>query len=165
MNIQQVNISYIADEDRLLLRLKAGEQDEFRFWLTRACLRNFLPQSNAWLAAADSQPGAEAMQNALKRESAAAAADFSSQFAPGQNFPLGETPLLVIGMQLNANNRDACMRLLLSEQRLITLNLDETAMASVQRLLREIIVSAGWELNAELALENTPPAFASMQLH
>lgn len=160
MTIRQVNITYFNQEDRLMLRLLAGEKDEFRFWLTRACLKEFMPQATNWLAATDAKPADVALQ-AFKREQAAASADLNSAYADGENFPLGETPILVLAMHLTQEQGRALLRLELAENRMVVLTLEEHAIAGIQRLLRETAETIGWDLPTAAP---SVPAFGSLAM-
>lgn len=155
MAIRQVNASYVPVEDRILLRVTMSEGDEYRFWLTRACLREFAPQATAWIAAADHAPAAAAV-TAFKREAAAAQADFSTPMQQGENFPLGKTPLLVETLRLESAGAKAGLLLSLIDKRVVTLHLDENALAGVQRLLQQAISGADW------ALPTIPSVLASV---
>ena len=146
MTIRQVNATYVAPEDRILLRVTMTEGDEFRFWLTRASLRDFGPQAAAWISAADGTPAA-AVQ-AFKREAAAAQADFSTPLKQGEKFPLGEAPILVEALRLESEGAKARLQLHLLDKRVVTLHLDETALAGIQRLLQQAIGGADWALPA-----------------
>ena len=47
MIFQQVNASYIDDEDRLLLRISTTDFDEFRLWMTRRLCLNLLIETES----------------------------------------------------------------------------------------------------------------------
>jgi hypothetical protein len=149
MSIQQLNVSYIEAEDRLLLRVMANGSEEFRFWLTRSVMRTFLPQAAAWCAGVGAQ-GNEALRQAFAREAAAASADFSAPICPGTHFPLGEEPRLVSALRIVESADGSCrLQLLFADGSDITLCLEDSVLAATQRLLREITQAAHWGLLAE----------------
>jgi hypothetical protein len=43
MNIHQVNVSYVGEQDRVLLRINSVGGEEFRIWLTRRMCLQLLP--------------------------------------------------------------------------------------------------------------------------
>ena len=154
MPICQLNVSYFDSEDRILLRVAMTEGDELRFWLTRAGLRTFVPQVTAWLSAADGSPGAAV--RAFKLEAAAAQADFSNALLPGETFPLGEAPILVESLRLESEDTSTRLQLHLQDKRVVTLHLDEEALAGLQKLLNDTARAADWGLPEILPTVSVP---------
>ncbi len=149
MAIHQVNATYMRAEDRIQLRVTMTEGDEFRFWLTRAVMRDFSPQAAAWISPPSPSPAS--VQQAFKREAAAAQADFATPMKTGETFPLGEPPVLVMSMRIESQGTAAANLLLhLPDKRLVTLHLDENALAGIQRLLQQATAAADWGLPAIL---------------
>lgn len=102
--IHQMNISFNAEEDRLILRMTAndaGAMVEYRVWLTRRFVRLLLQSLHQSLGAGlqeDKTISPEHQQAMLRfqQESVLAKTDFTTPFAEvGAALPLGPTPLLV----------------------------------------------------------------------
>ena len=97
--IGQLQISYSADEDRILLRINTTSGDEFRFWLTRRfsmLLIKALEEHRAAdpdISTQTTEAGKQAVQE-FKREEATSKGNFQEQFKPSGQFPLGEAPIL-----------------------------------------------------------------------
>lgn len=107
MNIHQLSIHYIAEQDRLLVRINTTEDEELRLWLTRRLAQGFWPLLNK--AVRDHvTPGDSAgraplvddlgkqMMAEFQRAQTLEKTDFKTPYraVPGK-LPLGAEPLLV----------------------------------------------------------------------
>ncbi len=146
MTIRQFNVTYSADEDRMLLRAILTNNEEYRFWLTRASLKPFFQFIEQWLQPANSLP-AEAVK-AFHREASVAGADFQTPLKPGEIFPIGETPVLVRKIDVQTEPGSPAVRLILKipENRLATFNIDEQVLASLNALLQKAVRGTDWGL-------------------
>src|SRR3990167_11522899 len=100
-HIRQLNVTYLAAEDRLLLRINTTGKEEFRIWLTRRIVRTLARELGGaerrllGLENPDSgyvAPGARAIQE-FQREARMANVDFGERFEDGSaGFPLGTAP-------------------------------------------------------------------------
>ena len=104
MHIHQLSATYIAEQDRILLRINTHEQAEIRLWLTQRLMRGLYPQlqrydARAALASAQAQspdktqahsPEAQQMLAEIKREAVLHGSDFATPFVelpPAQEPP------------------------------------------------------------------------------
>jgi hypothetical protein len=114
--IHQLQVSYLKEQDRILLRLNTRTGAEIRLWLTRGLLKNMyaplVKAANTLVALPDVQAQArpeahdgaddQALQNFKKQESLQKS-DFKTPFAAqAQTFPLGPEPLLATRVRLEA---------------------------------------------------------------
>ncbi|MDP2031818.1 MAG: hypothetical protein Q8K29_00245 [Polaromonas sp.] len=115
MNIHQVSVSYVQEQDRLLIRINGKEGGELRAWLTRRLVLALLPvlsqttteQIGKLAAAAATTPQAAAgadpqrgqLLAAFETEAALRSGDFETPYQPADNAPaeplLGPEPLLL----------------------------------------------------------------------
>jgi hypothetical protein len=147
MSIRQFNAGYQPDEDRILLRVTLAGDEEFRFWLTRACLRGFFRQIDAWLRPDDAS--ASAAIQAFQREAGVARADFRTPLKPGERFPLGETPLLVKSIAIDAADKVVHVTFRLAGNQQANFNINDEILASVHAMLKQAVVAADWGLAVE----------------
>ena len=116
MNIHQLSVHHDDRQDRLLLRLKTQDLQEWRFWLTRRMTLRLVPvieKSAVRLELA--QPGvavpdvpSQQMLSELKRDAFLQKADFATPFeSQTSSLPLGQDPLLVTDAQLNVKPNGA----------------------------------------------------------
>ena len=146
MKVQQFNASHVRKEDRVLLRVVMDTGDELRFWLTRACLKEFMGQIEAWLAPSDGSP--DAILKSFQREAAVNKGDFSTPLKAGENFPLGEAPVLVESMRVETEGSAVRLLLQLVNRHVATFNLNEDVLVSVHYVLRKAMLAADWGLVA-----------------
>jgi len=104
MQIHQFQVSYLAEQDRILVRMNSTDGHEQRLWFTRRMLLGLYPhleQTSAQLTIADASPvghdgaAGEAVQ-AFQRQETLERADFDTPFQSSQPvFGDADQPLLV----------------------------------------------------------------------
>jgi hypothetical protein len=97
--INQLQMSYSPEEDRVLLRLNTTSAEEFRFWLARRYCQLMVQALNAHRAADPDvsnqvSPVARKAVETFKQEAADSGGNFKDEFKPSDTFPLGESPVL-----------------------------------------------------------------------
>lgn len=122
--IHQLQVTYLTEHDRILVRMNTRAGEEIRLWLTRALLRNLHPHlamvTNEIAALAPAQAQGPAQNAAeeptgsvahdgadsralieFKKQESLQKTDFSTPFAAqAQTLPLGGEPLLATTAQL-----------------------------------------------------------------
>jgi hypothetical protein len=107
MTIKQFNATYLAPDDRLLFRFNTNEDSEFRFWFTR--------RVTLFILATTSHLIVKNLEQTHSPEAAKAIVDFgkdasqisqredrqneSNQYQPGNNYPLGVDPILIMDVK------------------------------------------------------------------
>ena len=116
MNIHQVSVSYILEQDRLLIRINGKEGGELRAWLTRRLALGLLPVLNktageqmakvasAAPSAASLEDKRQQMVTAFEKEAALRKGDFETPYqaqphAP-VDVPVGPEPLLLTEVKI-----------------------------------------------------------------
>jgi hypothetical protein len=121
MNIHQLSVSYVQEQDRLLLRVNSRTGEELRLWLTRRLMLGLMPAlRKAVVDLAARSPhyssssgegsttpvvlpddGARQMLAEFQREAALKSADFQTPYQEQANaLPLGAEPMLVTEVTL-----------------------------------------------------------------
>lgn len=149
--LQQLQVTYAPQEDRILLRVNTTEREEFRFWLTRRLVLRLLPGLTRSLARQPdigAHPDAEARREVFRfrREQALSRADFETTYQEGaESFPLGEQPVLVTGIRLRRREEDRWLLVLQPAGGQGTeILLKEDMVYSLQSLLLKTAEGAGW---------------------
>lgn len=160
MNLRQINLSYIEAEDRLLLRMNTTDGAEFRFWLTRRIAVDLLARLESaerkqlgGVIAADF-PGSRAIAE-FQREVAVGQADFSSDFVPGRQLPLGEPPLLVVGITCQPEADQTALSLLLATRQRLDLMLDRKMLHCLVTLTVSAASTADWGIDGPVKEPST----------
>lgn len=171
MRIHQVSVDFVAEEDRLRLRIATSEGAELRFWLTRRYLRLLWPALHKLaelaspalpVAPVPLSPEARKAVVEMEHEEAVMKADFSKPFAPtGVAKPFGEAPLLLARVQGGRGPEGKpALAMHTQDGRGLTLNLDGMLLHSLMRLLHQAAAQAHWDLALELphvAPQSEPP--------
>ena len=167
MIIHQLQATYQAQQDRILLRLNTTTNEEFRLWLTRRMLLSFLPQlmkvtsdmtsKQPQLASHDSA-NPQALAH-FKKQEAVALADFDTPFkAEVMTLPIGSEPLLASTVHMiPINNEQLTLGFEEPAQgdaaaRNFSVTMDSQVFHSLLHLLETVLKHADWGL----ALTATP---------
>lgn len=176
MQINQVNLSYVPVEDRLLMRINTLDKAVMSFWLTRAITTRLL---NA-LGTAEQQALKEADRaryvgvpeeavTQLNREAKAAPANFAAAWdEQASSYPLGETPLLVKELQMpQGPGKDAPLVFVCATGQTLTMTLNDVLLHSLITLVERFAGEATWGLQGKVVTAATPvtQTEASRHLH
>ena len=172
-HIKQLNVTYLAAEDRILLKLNTTDKEEFRIWLTRRLVRG-LAQA---LGGAERQllgledptsgrltPGARAIQE-FRREASTAGIDFGERFEEDAGrFPFGAEPVLAVGCEIQLQGENASVALQLGNQRTLNFMLDVRGLHGTLAMLQKAVAHSDWDLGLELQ-SPAPPTVGQAGLH
>ena len=120
--IEQIQIKFVAAEDRLLLRVSSSDELEFRFWITRRLINLIWPALHQAVAEApriQTQPTSDAKREliAFEHETAVSNSDFATPLKETQKtMPLGDQPILLAKMHMRRNKSGAMVMALAPEQ-------------------------------------------------
>jgi hypothetical protein len=152
--LDQIQITYTAAEDRLLLRLSTQTSEEFRFWLTRRFVKALRPHLQRTLSSQPRiqvQPDPAAKQELLKfeRELAVQASDFETPYrAQEKSLPLGVEPVVLTRFQVRPRDDGSIVLAVAPEQgKGIDLALNPHLVHSFIALLDNALKSADWNLD------------------
>ncbi len=165
MDIAQFQVTFDAEQDRLLLRVNTSEGAELRLWLTRRLVRGFWPvwhqavahSRGLALPAAATMEAREALVE-MERSQVTATSDFATPFKPAespQQLPLGDEPLLVNEVRLTPLPNGTLRTEWLRGSRLVGLDLGRNLMHALTKLVEDGVAAADWDLaggaNPEIA--------------
>jgi hypothetical protein len=171
MNIHQVNVSYVNEQDRFLLRINSSSGEEFRAWLTRRLTLGLLPllgkkaaeQLKAQIQPPDPATPLSHQRHQLvenfEKEAAAYKGDFQTPFKEGSAaLPLGPEPLLVTEMKITSladgKLQIEMLEKLAGRTRDLQMVMDPPLTQGLLRLLAQGLKTSRWM--------ETPPALAAL---
>ncbi len=170
MNIHQLSVTYLREQDRILVRINTTQREEMRLWITRRLMVGLWPllsklltehllkleAAGTSLAAADEQ--LKKMLADFRKEEFLQHADFETPYSEQQEtLPLGEEPLLVTDVDLNplANGR---LQLSFNERppgaenpRNFQIELDPKITQGLVHLLEQALTQSQWREAFEAA--------------
>ena len=178
MQIHQMSVTYLPEQDRILMRINTTEGEEMRMWLTRRLMVNLWPllsklltdhllkleSAGASLAGAD--PELKKKLAEFRKEEFLQHADFDTPYQEGQaNLPLGEEPLLVTDvdaaplangpLRLNFNERPPSSGD--TKPRSFQMEMQPKLMQGLMHLLDQALLQSGWR-EAFIPLAGAEPA-------
>lgn len=163
MQIHQLSLSYLAEQDRILVRVKSSSSEEIRLWLTRRLMLGLWPLLTKLLtshllkleAAGRSLDGAdESLRKMLadfRKEEFLRDADFDTPFDEAEaQLPLGAEPLLITDVDATPL-ADGRLRLSFNERlpqpqepRSFQVDLQPALMQGLMHLLEQALARAQW---------------------
>ncbi|HTD91614.1 MAG TPA: hypothetical protein VK663_13180 [Burkholderiales bacterium] len=162
MNIHQIQMSYNAQEDRILLRVLSTQRAEFRFWLTRryvkllwAVLIKMLERDP--VAAAHGDESVRRTMMGFQHANAVSGGEFAKPYEEGVCLlPLGANPVLLSRISGKQPGHQPQILSLHPEQgQGIDLGVNTGLLHMISKLLADAVAQADWDL--KLAID---PDFA-----
>ncbi len=153
--IEQIQIKFVAVEDRLLLRVSSSDALEFRFWMTRRFVNLVWPALHQAVSEApriQTQPTSDAKREllAFEHDKAVSKSDFATPFKESKKtMPLGDQPILLAKMHMRRNDSGAIIMALAPEH---GQGIDRALNSGLLHSLIELISSAAriaeWNLSS-----------------
>lgn len=152
--LHQMQLSYVSEEDRILLRMNTRARQEFRFWVTRRyvdLLWKTITQVVEKREIQETQVKDElkkATQIQEKHEQQVEKSDFQTQYQESTYLPLGEAPALLFsaGIKPDPNGR-ALLCMHPKDGQGIELMLNDQIVHSFCKLLVDTCEKANWGLS------------------
>lgn len=178
MNIHQLSVHHDDRQDRLLLRLKTLDLQEWRFWLTRRMTLRLVPViEKSAVRLETAKPGvavpdvpSQQMLTEFKRDAFLQKADFATPFEnQTTSLPLGQEPLLVTDAQLNVQANGA-LDITLEDKtnpdhiKTCRLQLQVNLVHGLVHLIQQAAEKAEWGaagLATDIAASTAPPPSSS----
>lgn len=161
-SIHQMQISFVAQQDRLLFRLNTTDHAEFRFWLTRRYVKLLWTALLQQLEAAQpyQNPDIRATVAAFQHQQIVETSDFKTAYREPEtkHFPLGEEPILVSRLQFKRTPQGSqilCMHP--DKGQGLEIGVDNRLMHSLCNLLSQCLKSTDWDLPFELGTPSNKP--------
>jgi hypothetical protein len=175
MKIHQLSVTYLAEQDRILMRVNTAAAEEMRLWLTRRLMLGLWPLLSKLLtkhllkleAAGTSLETADEdlkkMLAEFRKEEFLKQADFETPYQENQpQLPLGEEPLLITDVDASplANGQ---LRLSFNERppgegkpRSFRMEMEPKLMQGLMHLLEQALARSQWReaFGAPMAVED-----------
>ena len=155
--LHQFQMAFVAEQDRILLRISTQDKAELRLWMTRRVVRllwgtllkmiKAVPEKDTSI-----EPHRREAILQFEHQSAVEQADFKTPFQEAaDSYPLGEEGILVARIQISKKPNGAYILKLTPKQgKGVTINLDEKLMHSFMEMLINSSKRAEWDLELRL---------------
>ena len=170
MHVRQVTLTFVPEQDRLLMRVNSPQGEEFRVWFTRRLLLALLPhwrRGAGWSEPSDATQSASHADHAhaamtqmvqqFQREATLQQADFSTPFADQPSaLPLGAEPLLVTHAKLTPSSDgrvDLCLEECLpgsNASRSFVATLEPQVQIGLLHLIDKTLAACEWAVSPAL---------------
>ena len=163
MKIHQLSVTYLAEQDRILVRVNTAAAEEMRLWLTRRLMlglwpllsklltKHLLKLESAGSSLDTADEGLKKMLADFRKEEFLKHADFETPYKEDQaELPLGEEPLLVTDVDASPlpNGRLRLSfneRLPLAEKpRSFQMEMEPKLMQGMMHLLEQALARSHW---------------------
>lgn len=160
--VNQLHLSFVAPQDRLLLRL-ATARSEIRLWITRRFVKDLWPvlldalQTDPALAG-HTDPQARGEVLSFQHEQAIQDTEFTNGYrAPPETRPLTQQPLLLTrASQEPVDPEHTRLTLITARDRSFQLTLDRKTIHSLCKLITDCVEKAGWDLDLPVVPKTSP---------
>jgi hypothetical protein len=156
--VNQLHISFVPAQDRLLLRVATVKQQEVRLWMTRRFVKLLWPELRAALqtdpsVAGQTDPGVREEVLSFRHEQAVQDTKFTKTYqAAPETRPLTQVPLLLSGVRREAVDPEHTrLELITARGRSFQLTLDRKTIHSLCKLIADCATKAQWDLELPLA--------------
>jgi len=171
--LNQISIRYLPQEDRLLLQFNTRDRKEYRLWLTRNLTANGLWPAIEKLLRADPKIRALADEEAKKailsfqHEGMVDKGAFTKKFDDNASeFPLGEKPVLVVGVRAQAlKEGDYAIALDLKKGGEAGLRFDVQLMHNFCKLLINAVNASTWDVRIGFDADRAEGTAAEHRVH
>ena len=160
-----MQLSYVSEEDRILLRMNTRSRQEFRFWVTRRYVELLWKTITKVVEKREAKESPEvkdelkkATKIQEKHEKTVESSDFQTQYQESTYLPLGEEPALLFsaGIKPDPGGR-ALLCMHPKNGQGIELALNDQIVHSLGKLLADTSDKAGWGLDLSWSkIEPTP---------
>ena len=168
VGILQLNLSYIADQDRLLLRVGLSDNSELVVWLTYRITRMIwqllnneahLPTANSIQADTPPSQAVQQFQQEVQTTQALQKMDFQSPYTPRQDV-VNNQPMLVTNVLLHSqDNKPQALEMPCLEGISVRVNLNQELILALCNMLQLSAKEAAWNIStAPPILATTTPA-------
>jgi hypothetical protein len=147
--IQQLNISYVAIEDRLLLRIGVANQAELPVWLTRRAAKQLAVVLHNIPMSVPSDPRINApytqeVEQRFAKEEILQKLNFSKAYEERNSLNLGQ--LFLVGeCRITQSNNQRVLDLLCSNQQTVSVVLNDELILAISSMLQHACQQAAWD--------------------
>ena len=157
-NVAQLQMSFDAEQDRLLFRIGSAEGAELRAWFTRRLVKLLWPNlvgilgKKIALETPAATPEAQRALAGLRHEAQMREADFSQPFrSEGTQLPLGAEPMLIARVDLTLLPSKQILAALKSQHGAsIDVHMNDALFHGFCKLLEQSCKHASWDMDLAL---------------
>ncbi|MEY4641612.1 MAG: hypothetical protein RLZZ227_1606 [Pseudomonadota bacterium] len=145
--LQQINLNYVPEEDRLLLKVRTADEAEYRIWFTRRYSALLL---QIFTDRIEREGGYQELASRKQTLDQLRGGAFDHSYdAPSKaQYPLGENG--VLGYRINVGKDDSgatTLQLLPEQGQGVTFTMDKSTLYMLYNLLEQALPQTEWNLH------------------
>jgi hypothetical protein len=151
--IQQLNINYVAVEDRLLLKIGMANQTELSVWLTYRVTKKLAPllqqtPINIMTDERINTPYNQELEQQFAKQEMTQKLNFSTDYEQRQSLNQGLLFLVTDCRLLEKNNQQRVLKLICANNRTLTIALNDELLLGLANMLKQACQQAEWLFTA-----------------
>ncbi len=160
--IQQLNLGYNAEQDRLLLRVGLSDDSELLVWLTNRITKQLwqlltgethLPTATSIQAEIAPQQAVEQFKQEVQATEALEKMDFVTEYQPRKEVVNNGAMLAISLMLVTVGQKPPTLEIPCIEGITVRMNLTQELILAMCNMLQLSSKEAGWNIGAPLALQ------------
>ena len=164
--IQQVNLGYNVEQDRLLFKIGLSDNTELLVWLTNRITKMIwqllnnetsLPSATSIDANAAPQQAVAQFKQELQAVQTLQKLDFKTEYQPRQVMRNDGALLATNAITIATENNKKTLEMVCYEGMTVRINLNQELILAVCNMLQLACKEAGWSLGVALTLQNPAP--------
>jgi len=160
--INQIQLSFVPIQDRLMLRINTLDSAGFQFWLTRRYVKLLWPilmnmlTKDEQIAVQQTEQAKKEMLS-FKHQEAAQKMDYTKNFKDTTEInPLGDEPVLLAKISVKTGDDGTQILCMHPEHgQGIELALDQTLLHSICKLLEDTVAKSDWDIDLARSLSTS----------
>ena len=158
--IQQINLGYNAEQDRLLFRVGLNDNTELLVWLTSRITQLMwtlltgeahLPTANSIQADSPPEQAVEQFKQEMQAADALQKMDFKTEYQPRPEVRNDGAMLAINAVLVRVDNKPPSLELPCLEGISVRINLNPELTLAMCNMLQMATKEAGWAINAAVA--------------
>ena len=164
--IQQVNLGYNVEQDRLLFKIGLSDNTELLVWLTNRITKMIwqllnnetsLPSATSIDANAAPQQAVAQFKQELQAVQTLQKLDFKTEYQPRNAIRNDAALLATYAITIATENNKKTLEMVCYEGMTVRINLNQELILAVCNMLQLACREAGWTLGVALTLQNPAP--------
>lgn len=147
MGIKQFNGEWVASEDRVRFRFNTTEGEDYSFWLTRRIVQGLIAGTQHTAVKALEKTHAPVVAQAVQafqQQAVAQQTNFQEKYEAAAQKPLGDKPLLVIGLSIQQQDQQTTLAFQLSTGQSVRIQISQHVAQVMVTLLNKLQAIAQW---------------------
>ncbi len=171
---EQLNGTYFAEEDRLMLKIRTRDEAEYRLWLTRLITQKILAViEKISIKSIEASTKNKALpknvvetMDEMRQKNIESQTDLSQKYQSTAKLPLGAEPVLITNATFTIfQNSKVTMKCILKNKDPIEFEFNMVTLAKVRVLLTRLCEKGRWEISLQPEKEGHEETKPSQVLH